>query len=112
MKELTVCPICHEDSAFIETEGGWCVYVQCGHCGTHTAFHSFHSDEEKEKAERAVVQLWNMGKVMPVRLCNVFLGYVFLPNRPSRSAHLSFLMAMSSRVSTQLAAAIIRTGSR
>ena len=64
MKELTVCPICHEDSAFIETEGGWCVYVQCGHCGTHTAFHSFHSDEEKEKAERAVVQLWNMGKVI------------------------------------------------
>jgi hypothetical protein len=40
------------------------VYVQCGHCGTHTAFHSFHSDEEKQKAEEAVAHLWNMGKVI------------------------------------------------
>ena len=64
MKELTTCPICHEDSAFIETEGGWCVYVQCGHCGTHTAFQSFRTEEEKEKAEEAVIRLWNMGKVI------------------------------------------------
>ena len=64
MEELETCPICHEDSAYIETEGGWCVYVQCGHCGTHTAFHPFPEDEGKKKAEAAVVHLWNMGKVI------------------------------------------------
>ena len=51
MEELMPCPICHEDCAFIETEGNWCVYVQCSHCGTHTAFHSFDSDESKKRAE-------------------------------------------------------------
>lgn len=64
MEELMPCPICHEDCAFIETEGNWCVYVQCGHCGTHTAFHSFDSDESKKRAEENVVHLWNMGKVI------------------------------------------------
>ena len=64
MEELMPCPICHEDCAFIETEGNWCVYVQCGHCGTHAAFHSFDSDESKKRAEENVVHLWNMGKVI------------------------------------------------
>ncbi len=64
MEELGICPVCHEDSAFIETEGGWCVYVQCGHCGTHTAFTSYKNEEEKKEAELAVTRLWNMGKVI------------------------------------------------
>ncbi len=62
--ELSECPVCHEDCGYIETEGGWCVYVQCGNCGTHTAFMPYNNDEEKKAAEITVSQLWNMGKVV------------------------------------------------
>ena len=54
MEELGICPVCHEDSAF----------VQCGHCGTHTAFTSYKNEEEKKEAELVVTRLWNMGKVI------------------------------------------------
>ena len=64
MIELEACPICHEDCAYIETEGNWCVYVQCPNCGTHTAFQPFSNEAEKEAAEKHVAQIWNMGKVI------------------------------------------------
>ena len=64
MEELGACPVCHEDCAYIETEGGWCVYVQCANCGTHTAHKPFANDREKAEAEKHVTQIWNMGKVI------------------------------------------------
>lgn len=64
MHELNPCKICHEDCAYLETEGDWCVYVICGHCGTHTAFQRYRNEEEKKEAEKRVVELWNMGKVV------------------------------------------------
>lgn len=64
MIDFNPCPVCHEDSAFIESEGNWCVYVQCAHCGSHTAFHKFTDAVSREAAERAVTDLWNMGKVI------------------------------------------------
>ena len=64
MEELEVCRVCHEDCAYIEYEGDWCVYVQCANCGTHTAFRPYENEEEKAEAERASVELWNMGKVI------------------------------------------------
>jgi len=67
MEELELCPVCHEDSAFLEYEGGWCVYVQCGVCGTHTSFIGYNNDKEKEAAEQNSVRLWNMGKVIAER---------------------------------------------
>ncbi|MBR0086305.1 MAG: Lar family restriction alleviation protein [Lachnospiraceae bacterium] len=64
MDELEFCPVCHEDSAIIEEEGGWCVYVQCTVCGTHTSFIRYDSEEEKADAEKKCIHLWNMGKVI------------------------------------------------
>ncbi len=64
MYELNPCKSCHEEAAYVETEGDWCVYVECGHCGTHTAFQAYRTPEEKKAAEERVVQLWNMGKVV------------------------------------------------
>ena len=34
--ELQDCPCCH-GAGIIEEEGGWCLYVQCLDCGSHTA---------------------------------------------------------------------------
>ena len=67
MEELAPCKVCHEESAYVETEGGWCVYVTCPDCGTHTAFRPFENEEEKKKAEEEVITLWNMGKVIAER---------------------------------------------
>lgn len=62
--ELRECPVCHEDCAYVETEGGWCVYVQCANCGTHTAHRPYATDAERDEAETAVIRIWNMGKVI------------------------------------------------
>lgn len=64
MDELRECPVCHEDLAFIETEGGWCVYVQCSNCGTHTAFQAYEGEEGYREAVKTVSGLWNMGKII------------------------------------------------
>ena len=37
MMELLPCRVCHEDCAYVETEGDWCVYVTCGNCGSQTS---------------------------------------------------------------------------
>ena len=65
--ELVPCRVCHEDSAYVEDEGGWCVYVVCADCGSHTAFCSYDSEEERDAAVERAVQLWNMGKVIAER---------------------------------------------
>ena len=67
MEELGICPVCHEDTAYFEHEGDWCVYVQCSECGTQTAFCSYESEEEKAEAEAKAAMLWNMGKVIAER---------------------------------------------
>lgn len=65
MDDLEICPICHEDCGYIEYEGGWCVYVQCGNCGSHTSYVSYKNEEQRVKAEKDSIRLWNMGKVIP-----------------------------------------------
>jgi len=65
--EISVCPICHEDAAYVETEGDWCTYVQCAVCGSHTASMAYQNDQEKEKATTTVIRIWNMGKVIAER---------------------------------------------
>ena len=64
MDEYRDCPVCHEDSAYLEHEGGWCVYVTCPICGTHTSFIRYDNEEEKAEAEVKSIRLWNMGKVI------------------------------------------------
>ena len=67
MIELEPCRVCYEDAAYLEEEGGWCVYVQCPICGSHTSFVSFRNEEERKTAEEKSVYLWNMGKVIAER---------------------------------------------
>ena len=62
--ELEDCPICREGVGSVEHEGGWCVYVECLECGSHTAHFSYKNDEEKAAAEEAAVHTWNIGKVI------------------------------------------------
>ncbi len=65
MEEIQICPICHEDCGYLEYEGDWCVYMQCGNCGTHTSYISYRDPEGKKRAEKDSIRLWNMGKVNP-----------------------------------------------
>lgn len=64
MEELLACPVCHEECAYMESEGDWCVWVECGSCGSHTAFQRYDNEEEKAAAEEKAAMLWNMGKVV------------------------------------------------
>lgn len=61
--ELEDCPICH-GSGFVSHEGGWNVQVECADCSAHTVYISYNNDNEKAEAERRVVRLWNIGKVI------------------------------------------------
>lgn len=65
MEELDVfdCPVCH-GPGLIQEENGWCLYVECLDCGTHTAELAYHSDEERLKVAKQAVSLWNVGKVI------------------------------------------------
>ncbi len=65
--ELEACKVCHEDAAYVEEEGGWCVYVVCPHCGTLTAFCRYDKGQSREEAVKQAVDLWNMGKVIAER---------------------------------------------
>ena len=51
--ELQECPICG-GAGLMEEENGWCFYVACLDCGSHTA---------EIRYERAA-HLWNIGKVL------------------------------------------------
>ena len=61
--QLEDCPICR-GSGFVVHEGGWNVQVECSDCSAHTVYVSYENDTEKAEAERQVVRLWNMGKVI------------------------------------------------
>lgn len=67
LSELLPCRVCHEDCAYIETEGDWCLYVACGNCGSTTAFCAYEDAQQKKEAARKAVTLWNMGKVIAER---------------------------------------------
>ena len=60
---LEDCPICR-GSGFIVHEGGWNVQVECTDCSAHTVYVEYGNDEEKVNAEKQVVALWNLGKVI------------------------------------------------
>ena len=60
---LEECPICR-GSGFVVHEGGWNVQVECADCSAHTIYMEYSDEEEKAAAERAVIHLWNIGKVV------------------------------------------------
>ena len=61
--ELEECPICR-GPGMVTHEGGWSVQVECCDCSAHTIYVEYENDEEMAQAEQAVVQLWNIGKVV------------------------------------------------
>lgn len=61
--ELEECPICRGNGIVIH-EGGWNVQVECCDCSAHTVYVEYENEEQKAEAERKVVRLWNMGKVV------------------------------------------------
>ena len=63
MFELEECPICRGPGMVLH-EGGWNVQVECVDCSAHTVYVEYANEEEKLQAERSVVTLWNMGKVI------------------------------------------------
>lgn len=60
---LEECPVCRGAGMLLH-EGGWSVQVECVDCSAHTVYMEYDNDEEKAEAERAVVHLWNIGKVV------------------------------------------------
>ena len=60
---LEECPICR-GAGMLMHEGGWSVQVECCDCSAHTVYVEYDNDAEKAEAERSVVTLWNMGKVV------------------------------------------------
>ena len=61
--ELECCPICR-GAGIIMHEGGWNVQVECCDCSAHTIYVEYNNDSERAEAEKAVVRLWNIGKVV------------------------------------------------
>lgn len=61
--ELECCPICR-GVGMIMHEGGWNVQVECRDCSAHTVYVEYETEEEKKNAEKQVVHLWNIGKVI------------------------------------------------
>ena len=64
--ELETCPDCGSN-AVLEYEEGWCVWVECTCCGTHTAFLSYHDEEGQQLAEQNSAHLWNARRVVHAR---------------------------------------------
>lgn len=60
---LEDCPICR-GSGYVIHEGGWNVQVECADCSAHTVYVEYEDEQQKEIAEKKVVSLWNMGKVV------------------------------------------------
>ena len=60
---LEDCPICR-GSGFVVHEGGWNVQVECSDCSAHTVYVEYENEEQKVEAEKQVVMLWNLGKVV------------------------------------------------
>lgn len=60
---LEECPICR-GSGMVVHEGGWNVQVECTDCSAHTVYVEYENEQEKVNAEKQVVTLWNIGKVI------------------------------------------------
>ena len=60
---LEDCPICR-GSGMVVHEGGWNVQVECADCNAHTVYVEYSNENEKLEAEKHVVSLWNLGKVI------------------------------------------------
>ena len=60
---LEECPICRGNGMVVH-EGGWNVQVECTDCSAHTVYVEYASENEKIEAEKQVVTLWNLGKVI------------------------------------------------
>ena len=60
---LEECPICR-GCGYLVHDGGWNVQVECSDCSAHTVYVEYNNDHEKIEAEKQVVTLWNMGKVI------------------------------------------------
>ncbi len=60
---LEECPICR-GPGMITHEGGWNVQVECCDCSAHTVYVEYNNENEKADAEKAVIRLWNIGKVV------------------------------------------------
>lgn len=64
--ELQDCPYCGGTGCF-EEEGGWCLYVQCLDCSSHTAEFAFRNEEERAEMARQAAHIWNIGKIIHPR---------------------------------------------
>lgn len=60
---LEECPICRGNGMVVH-EGGWNVQVECTDCSAHTVYVEYENPEQKVEAEKQVVSLWNIGKVI------------------------------------------------
>ena len=60
---LDECPMCRGNGV-VQHEGGWNVQVECADCGSHTVYVEYENETQKAEAERMVVRLWNLGKVI------------------------------------------------
>lgn len=60
---LEECPICR-GAGMIMHEGGWNVQVECADCSAHTVYVEYNNEQERVEAEKAVIRLWNIGKVV------------------------------------------------
>ncbi len=60
---LEECPICRGNGMVVH-EGGWNVQVECTDCSAHTVYVEYDNEQDKINAEKQVVTLWNLGKVI------------------------------------------------
>lgn len=60
---LEDCPVCR-GSGMVVHEGGWNVQVECADCSAHTVYVEYENEEQRLEAEKQVVTLWNLGKVV------------------------------------------------
>lgn len=60
---LEDCPVCR-GSGMVVHEGGWNVQVECTDCSAHTVYVEYENEEQRIEAEKQVVTLWNLGKVV------------------------------------------------
>lgn len=60
---LEDCPVCR-GSGMVVHEGGWNVQVECADCSAHTVYVEYENEEQRIEAEKQVVTLWNLGKVV------------------------------------------------
>jgi len=61
--DLQDCPICH-GTGVLEEETGWCIYVACVDCGSHTAELPYKNETERVQMAKQAASTWNMGKVI------------------------------------------------